>query len=226
MPASAPREEMMRSREFVTLTSGVLVCTCFAACGRAPEEKRAEEVKKGAEQVQQSADAMAKGLADMAKGLQGMAGGDPNQKPVDPVSFRELQATFGDLSGWEKGKPTGERMTSPINFSVAKVSYKKGDSRIEEEISDSAFNQLMLVPFSMFLTSGYEKETDDGYEKSTKVGDYPGWEKWNKADKSGELNAVVNKRFIVQVRGRGIDDPKVLHAAMASVDMKKLASLK
>ena len=216
----------MGSRAFVTVANGVLACMSLAACGKAPEEKHAEEVKKGAEQVQQSADAMAKGLADMAKGLQGMAGGDPNQKPVDPVGFRELQAAFGDLSGWEKGKPTGERMTSPVNFSVAKVTYTNGDSTIEQEISDSAFNQLMLVPFSMFLTSGYEKETEDGYEKSTKVGDYPGWEKWNKTGKSGELNAIVNKRFIVQVRGHEIDDPKVLHAAMASVDMKKLASLK
>jgi hypothetical protein len=216
----------MGSRPFVAVTSAVLVCMSFAACGKAPEEKRAEEVKKGADQVQQSANAMAKGLADMAKGLQGMAGGDPNQKSVDPVSFRELQTAFGDLSGWEKGKLTGERMTSPVNFSVARVTYKKGDSRIDQEISDSAFNQLMLVPFSMFLTSGYEKETEDGYEKSTKVGDYPGWEKWNKTGKSGELNAIVNKRFIVQVRGHDIDDPKVLHAAMASVDLKKLASWK
>ena len=78
----------------------------------------------------------------------------------------------------------------------------------------------------MFLTAGYEKETEDGYEKSTKVGDYPGWEKWNKGSQSGELNAIVNKRFIVQVNGHAIADPKVLHDAMASIDLKKLASLK
>jgi hypothetical protein len=207
----------------------VLVCTACAAaaaCGRAPEEKKVEEVKKGAEQVQKSADQMAKGLEDMAKGLQALSGADPNQKPVDPVSFRELQTAFGDLAGWEKGKLTGERMTSPVNYSVAKVSYSKGDARIDEEISDSAFNQMLLVPFSMFLTTGYEKETEDGYEKSAKVGEYPGFEKWNKASKSGELTAIVNKRFIVQVNGREISDPKVLQDAMASIDLKKLASLK
>jgi hypothetical protein len=145
---------------------------------------------------------------------------------VDPVSFRELQAAFGDLGGWEKGKATGERMTSPVNYSVAKISYTKGDARIEEEISDSAFNQMLLVPFSMFLTSGYEKETEDGYEKSAKIGEYPGFEKWNKSSKSGELTAIVNKRFIVQVNGHDIPDPKVLQDAMASIDLQKLASLK
>jgi hypothetical protein len=215
----------MLMRSIVTMSVCAVVCASLA-CGKSPQEKRAEEVKKGAEQVQNSAETMAKGLADMAKGLQGMTGADPNQKPVDPVSFHDLQTAFGDMSGWEKGKPTGERMTSPVNYSVARISYKKGDARIEQEISDSAFNQMLLVPFSMFLTSGYEKETEDGYEKSTKVGDYPGWEKWEKGNKSGELNAVVDKRFIVQVKGHGIDDARVLHDAMSSIDLKKLSSLK
>lgn len=211
-------------RATVILCSGLVIGA--AACGKSPEQKQAEDIQKSAEQVQKSADTMAKGLADMAKGLQGMAG-DANQKPVDPVNFHELQATFGELGGgWEKGKPTGERMTSPVNYSQAKITYTKGDAEVEEEISDSAFNQLLMVPYSMVLNAGYEKETDDGYEKSTKVGDFPGWEKWDKGDKSGELNAIVNRRFIVQVRGRNIDDPKVLHDVMSKTDLKKLAALK
>lgn len=198
------------------------------ACGKSATEKRAEEIQKSADQVQSSAENMAKGMADMARGLGALAGNttDPNQKPVDPVSFRELQGAFGDISGWEKAKPTGERMTMPINYSEAKITYTKGDSNIEVQISDSAFNQMLMVPYSMFLTSGYEKETSDGYEKSTKVGEYPGWEKWNSSDKDGELNAIVNKRFIVQVNGRRLDNEQMLRTAMASVDLKKLAALK
>ena len=201
-------------------------CVAVAACGSPPEQRRVEEAKKASEAAQKGADQMAKGLEDMAKGLAGLASNDPNQKPVDPVSFHDLQTAFGDLGGWEKGKATGERMTSPVNYSVAKISYTKGDARVEEEISDSAFNQMLLVPFSMFLTSGYEKETEDGYEKSMKVGDYPGFEKWNQANHRGELTAIVNKRFIVQVTGHDIPDPKVVHDAMASIDLKQLASLK
>jgi hypothetical protein len=95
---------------------GIAVAAAVA-CGKSPEEKRTEEVTKAADQVQSSAENMAKGLEDMAKGLGALAGNsaDPNQKPVDPVSFRDLQAVFGDLPGWEKGKPTGERMTMPFN---------------------------------------------------------------------------------------------------------------
>jgi hypothetical protein len=213
----------------VRLLLGCIAVVYAAACGQSPQEQQVEEVKKAAEQVQQNAGDMAKGLEDMAKGLGAlgaMAGADPNMKPVDPVSFRDLQTVFGDLSGWEKGKPTGERMSMPVSFSRAEVNYTKGDSRITVEISDSAFNQMLMIPYSMFLTSGYEKETEDGYEKSTIVADYPGWEKWNTQNKNGELNAIVNKRFIVQVEGHELDDVKTLHTAMASVDLSKLASLK
>lgn len=201
-------------------------CLVFTvACGKSEEEKKVEDVQKAAEQVQDSASEMAKGLQEMAKGFQGLAGGDPDQKPVDPVGFRELQAAFGDLSGWEKGKPTGERMTSPVNYSVAKVTYTKGDETIDAEISDSAFNQMMLIPFATFLTAGYEKETEHGYEKSVKIGEFPGWEKWDSEDKSGEISALVNKRFVVELSGHNLSDVKELQRAMQAMDMQKLARL-
>ena len=207
-----------------------IVLVCVAACGRSPQEKEiqknADQIQKSADQMQKGAEDMAKGLADMAKGLSAMAGSDPNQKPVDPVSFKDLQTLLPDLAGWEKARPTGERMTSPVTYAEASVSYQKGDAHIEEKIVDSAFNQLLVAPFSMFLTMGYEKETEDGYEKALKVNDYPGWEKWNSKDRDGELNAIVNKRFIVQIEGHNIDDPKVLHALMDQTNLKKLAAMK
>src|SRR5688500_6861701 len=90
-----------------------------AACGPSREEQQAAEVQKSAEEIQKGAEAMAKGAEEMAKSMSGMArglgaafGGDPNAKPVDPVGFRDLQGVLPELSGWERGKPTGERMTA------------------------------------------------------------------------------------------------------------------
>jgi hypothetical protein len=216
----------MRFRPASSCFALVAAALVTAACGQSQEEKQAEEVKQAAEQVGQSANDMAKGFEEMAKGLGAMAGNNPDMKPVEPVGFRDLQAVFGDLAGWEKGKPTGEKMTMPVNFSRAEVNYTKDDSRIKVQISDSGFNQMLMIPYSMFLTAGYEKETADGYEKSTKVGDHPGWEKWDSDSKHGELNAIVSKRFIVQAEGSQIDDIKALHTAMASVDLNKLAAMK
>ena len=201
----------------------VVIALGASACGKSKEEKATEQAAQVAEKG--AADA-AKGLEQMAKGLAAAAGGDSDAKPVDPVSFRDMQALFPNLDGWEKGKPTGERMSSPFSYSQAEVSYTKGDSRIDLKMIDSGFNQLLLTPYAMFLTAGYEKETADGYEKSTKVNDQPGWEKWNSAGKDGELNALVGKRFLVQIEGNQIDDTKVLHAVAGQIDMAKLAALK
>ena len=212
--------------------AGILAIAALVAagaCGKSTEEKKEEQKEqRAAKTAEAGAAEAAKGLEQMAKGLQAMAGGAAagNAQSVDPVSFRDMQALFPEFEGWEKGKPTGERMSSPFKFSQAEVHYTKGDSRLELKMVDSGFNQLLLTPYAMFLTAGYEKETSDGYEKSTKVNGQPGWEKWDSSGKDGELNALVGKRFLVQIEGRGIEDTKLLHELAGKIDMAKLTTLK
>jgi hypothetical protein len=200
------------------------LAVAVAACGKSAEEKQAEQAAQAAEQAAGEA---SKGLEQVAKGLEAMVtGGNAGQKAVDPVSFRDLIALMPDLEGWEKEKPTGERMSAPFPYSIAEAAYTKGDARIEVKMTDSGFNQLLLTPYAMFLTAGYEKETSDGYEKSTKVNGQPGWEKWDGSSKDGELNALVGRRFLLQIEGRQVDDNKILHEVAGKIDMGKLAALK
>jgi hypothetical protein len=230
------------------VTGLALALAAAAACGKSPAEKQAEETAKAIEQATKSAEQASKsaeeagksagqaaqeaskGLEQFAKGLQGMAGAmsgtNGNQQPVEPVSFKELQTVFVPLDGWEMGKPTGEKLTMPFAYSQAKVKYHKGESRIEVTVTDSGLNQLFMVPFGMFLTAGYEKETENGYEKSAKIAGYPGWEKWNSSSKNGEVNAFVNKRFLVQIEGDDVEDTKVLHQLAESSNLAKLAAMK
>ena len=210
------------------------------ACGKSEAEKKAEEsraaIEKAAKELEAAGKKMgdatagdaAKGLEQFAKGLEGMAGALSGNggKTVEPVNFHELQGIFVPLAGWEMGKPTGEMRSSPFAFSQADVKYRKENREIEVSVTDSGFNQLMLAPFALFLTSGYEKETEHGYERSAKVAGYPGWEEWDSSNKSGEVNAVVNKRFIVKFKGYELDDTKVLHQLAEASNLTKLASLK
>ena len=198
----------------------------FVACGKSPEERQVEEIQKNAEQLQKGAETAAKSLGDLAAGLSSAVGGDPNIKPVDPVSFRDLIALLPAPAGWEREKPTGERMTSPVSFADASVRLMKGEATVTVKITDSGFNQLLVAPFAMFLAGNYEKETSSGYEKSIKIGDAPGLEKWDSETKSGDVTIIVSKRFIVEIDGSSIEDPKVLHAMLDAVDLKKLADLK
>jgi hypothetical protein len=199
-------------------------------CGKSSEEKKEEkQEQQAAKTAETGAAEAAKGLEQMAKGLEAMAGGaaaSGSVSAVNPVSFHDMQALFPELDGWQKAKPTGEKMSSPFKYSQAEVHYTKDDARITLKMMDSGFNQLLLTPYAMFLTAGYEKETSDGYEKSTKVNGEPGWEKWNDSGKDGELNALVGKRFLVQIEGRQIDDIKALHQLAGKIDMAKLSALK
>ena len=196
------------------LVIGVAVLAVSAACGKSKEEK----------QVEQAAQQAAKGLEQMAKGLEQMASGDA--KPVPPVNFRDLQTLLPEVDGWSKGKPTGEMMSMPVSFSQASVDYTKGESSLEVKIVDTGLNQLLMVPYTMFLTAGYEKQTEDGYEKSVNVAGQPGWERWSSSGKDGEINALAAKRFLVTVEGRNIEDTKVLHEVAQRIDMNRLGSLK
>jgi len=207
-----------------------IVILTTIGCGKSEEQRQADalaaQAQQGADNVAKNADAAAKGMADLASGLGAAFGGDPNAKPVPPVSFRDLQALLPEPSGWQREKPTGERMTAPVNFAEASVRMMKGDATVTVKITDSALNQILVAPFAMFLAGNYERETDRGYEKSIKIGDIPGFEKWDSETKSGDLTVIVNKRFIVEVDGSTIEGPNVLHEILGKTDLKKLAELK
>lgn len=234
----------------VTMALGTIV-----ACGPSEAERRAEAAKQQAEQAAAEAEKaasaasdaaakagsdMAKGVEDLAKGaegfakaMEGMAGAIAGAataanggKAVDPVSFRDLQTLLPSVSGWTMNKPRGERMTSPVAFSQTEAMYSNGDQQVDVKIVDSGFHQILLAPWAMFLARGYERETDSGYEKSVQLNGNPGFEKWDSDDKSGELNLVVGKRFLVTVEGDRIADAKVLHEFMSKLDTGKLAQLK
>ncbi|MCL4811543.1 MAG: hypothetical protein KJ061_03610 [Vicinamibacteraceae bacterium] len=215
-------------RQWVAVVVVVAVAAGAAACGKSESEKRAEAAAKQAEEAAKGLEGMAKGFEAMAKQAEEAAKAMPDGETpqVEPVSFRDLQALFPTVEGWEMAKPSGEKMTSPFAFSKAEVDYQKGESSVSVEITDSGFNQMLFAPFMMFMAQGYEKETSEGYEKSTKVGDYPAWERWSSDTRDGELNVVVGKRFLVRVEGDGIDDMSVLHDVAKRIDMGKLAQLK
>ena len=79
------------------------------------------------------------------------------------------------------------------------------------EITDSALNQMIFAPFAMFMASGYEERSDDGYKQAGTIAGSPGFESWEKDANRGEVTVIVANRFVVQVTGRrvsGIDQSK------------------
>lgn len=188
-----------------------------AAQGTAPVAPGAP----GAPQAPGDLQAFAKTLGALAGG--GAAG---SGEKVDPVRYQDLISHLPQVSGWEMQKPQGQRMTSPFPTASAEATYRSGGSRIEVEIVDTANNQMLLAPISMFLQAGYAQESSNGHEKALAVNGQPGWEKWNITAKRGEVNALVGQRFIVTVKGNNVEDTRVLQEFAGKIDFAGLAALK
>jgi len=205
-------------------------------CGKSDAEKQMEqaaaEMQKAAEAATKAGETsgqdMAKGMQDFAKAMSGMAGAmaGGDGKTVEPVSFQALQSALPEVSGWDMQKPRGERMTAPFPFSQTETTYRKGDASIDVKVVDSGFAQMLIAPWSMMLASGYSRETSDGYEKAVTVNGQPAFEKWDSDSKDGELNILVNKRFLVSIEGNDLADTKALHEFAGKMDFGTFASLK
>ncbi len=217
--------------------AAALVLVGSIACGKSEAEKQAElaaaEAQKAAEAAtkkltEAAGEDMAKGMQDFAKAMQGMAGAMAGNdgKTVEVVSFQSLETTLPEVSGWTMKKPRGERMTAPIAHSRTETTYSKGETNIDVEVVDSGFAAMLVAPWSMMLASGFSRESSDGYEKAVSVKGQPGFEKWDSESKDGELNILVNKRYLVSIEGNDIADTKVLHDIAGKMDFAKFASLK
>lgn len=221
------------------MTALMIVSVLTAACGKSEEQKKAEEaaenIKKAAEAMAQAAEkqgtaAAAQGANDMAKAMQGMAaamgGKTADGKPIEPVSFQALQTALPEVSGWEMGKPKGERMNMPMPFSKTEATYKNGEQSIELGITDTAMSAMVMGPMRVMAAAGFSRETSDGYEKATTFGSYPAVEKWQAERKRGEFTIIVSDRYVVQLQGRNVSDIKTLRDFAGKVDLGKVAALK
>jgi hypothetical protein len=215
-----------------------IAALCASACGKSEEqkqaEKTAEEMKKAAETLGQAAAQAgaatgAQGSADVAKAMAGMAaamnGRTADGKVIEPVAFQTLQTALPEVAGWKMDKPRGERMSMPVNFSSTSTNYRNGEQRIDLEITDTARSPMVIGPFRMLSAAGYNRESSDGYEKATTFGGHNAYEKWQSERKSGEFSILVADRFVVQLKGRRIDDIATLRDFAGKVDLAKIAAM-
>jgi len=155
-----------------------------------------------------------------------VACGKSEERTIAPVSIQALLALLPEPFDWQRERPTGERVTTPVAFADASVRMMKGDATVTAKITDTGRNQALVEPFAAALAGDFTRETEHGYEKSIAIGDARGVERWDSGTKTGNLSIVVARRFVVEIDGSTIDSPKVLHDILDKIDLKKLADLK
>jgi len=150
----------------------------------------------------------------------------PRTQTANAVDFEQLVALIPEHAGWTRSTPRGEQYVLGVPVSRAEANYDKGESSIKLQITDTAFSQVGLAPYSMMLLPTYFERSSDGYKKAASLGGSPGFETWDNVNKDAEVAVVVVNRFVVMAKGRNVDSPDVVRSLVQAVDLSKLAAIK
>ncbi len=216
---------------------GILVLFSCKSERQQRVEEAAEEMEEAAEQMAEAAEEMAeqleKSVGDNAESLSeamenfGEAmSGNPN---IEAINFRELKNLFPEkIAGLPKQKSSGESNSSMgIKVSEAEALYynENEDNEIKIKIIDmgsmSGFMKMGSIGWAM---SELDRETESGFERTTKINGHKAFEEYNKDLKRGKINIIVAERFLVEIHGRDVRF-KDLNEAAAKFDFGALIDL-
>jgi hypothetical protein len=150
----------------------------------------------------------------------------PRTQTANAVDFEQLVALIPEHAGWTRSTPHGEQFSIGVPVTRAEANYERGESSIKLQITDTAFGELGLAPYSMMVIPTYFERSSDGYKKAASLGGSPGYETWDSVNKDAEVTVIVINRFVVSAKGRNVDSTDVVRALVQSVDLAKLAAIK
>lgn len=206
----------------VVLAAGIVCSGCM--------RKKREQMKEAVKQMQAAAEQMQK-VAPMAQQMEQAAKemeAAANKAPVEPVDFRELKALLpAELPGLKRTEAAGEK-TGAMGMVVSEANARyenDGGASIRIKVQDlggmSGFAAMAQFGWAM---QEVDRETETGYEKTVMIGGNKALEKYDRENKSGDIQVMIKSRFMVEVDGSGIE-PAALKDALAKLPMDKLSDL-
>ena len=200
---------------------GAQAAAAGAQAAAAGAQAAAAGVQSSGQNAQQGAQQFAQGMQQLAQGLSQMQG------QGETIPHDQLKAFLPEtIAGWTRKSARSEQITMPFKISNAEARYENGAASMDVKITDALLNQLFLAPLSMFLVSGYEEKSDDGFKRYAALNGAPGFEEWQIGSKRGEVTVIVNKRFVVQATGHNVAGIEPVRAAVQAIDLGKLAAFK
>jgi len=146
-------------------------------------------------------------------------------KDVQPVDFHRLKDMLPEsISGMRRTEASGQSGEAMgIKGSSATARYEGGNGSVQIEISDLG-SLSGLAGLASKFDPNIEKETDTGYERTTKVNGQLVHERYDRRARSGEVSVILGNRFSVTIDGSGVD-AAVLTSALKEIDVSKLATM-
>ena len=132
---------------------------------------------------------------------------------VEVIPFRELKALMPDrigglLDGLPRQRDGGEtRKVLGLRYSVAEAVYEEDGRRVEASLTDAGGGGSVLKSLVGFSGFEIDKEDAEGSERTFELDGHKAYEKARTrgGDKRTQLTVLVNDRFVVSLKGTGVE---------------------
>ncbi len=204
----------------------ILVSVNFYACTKKQEKDNQsssqEQVKTVKEEVQEHA------LPDSV--YENRSPNLEQENPI-PVHYRYLKALLPEnLPGMKRTRVTAQRLKVRGKFTRASGKYVAKSGLIYKYITiniiDLGRQKNLNPPELAWMHTGFEREIENGYERTTRYKNYPTLERYEQLGEFTRIKymVVVDNRFVVEVQGENVSLNRV-KMALNHIDLEKLKLL-
>ena len=189
---------MTKIISILSLITLFIISGCGKGGDNQPNNNQNSEEKTGIKNLDEYAEKMKEAQKSMEEG-----------QKYEVVDFRELKAllpeSIGDL---KRANAEGEK-SGAMGFTISKANadYNNEDfsQSIDIEITDlaGASGYAGLAAWGWAMVD-IDKETESGYEKTTKYKGHKGYEKYENEYQNGSIEVLVSGRFMVSVHGNTV----------------------
>jgi hypothetical protein len=168
-------------------------------------------------------------MADAMNALGAAMGAANGGKKVETVDYKILKDMLpADLSGMKRTDATGEKnsaMGMQISNAEGRYSNDNGASMTIKITDIGSMTGLAGMAAYAWAATEIDRESDNGYEKTSNFNGFKSHEKYDKSSKSGDISVLVGNRFVAEVSGNDVD-MNAMKDALSKIDLKKLDSMK
>lgn len=196
---------------FLKLSLFCMLCMLSSCVGCGRQQAEAEAKAEAETDIEDAVEKLADDLNDDLAGalnkvqdaLKDVEKNLKNGEDVEIADFRDLKEVLPKrLLGMDRYSHTGEKSgVTGFKISQATAKYKDGDRRLEINIVDSGGMALASLGAAAWTMLDVDRETDDGYERTTTIDGYKAYEKFDSRRGEAEISIFYKDRFLVAIKG-------------------------